>query len=139
MNFKMIYCARKGIITFDIVAVERSIYNFYNRTWSRFLNVLYATVVFFGIVDFNIAKVLSVIVLMQRFLFIHVHPPTTSFVCIRCLLRFLWIYFDTERYRFFTQVFLACNSKLRYNDVTEGSCQSESEAKICIETLTGTQ
>ena len=40
---------------------------------------------------------------------------------------------------FFTQVFLAHDSKLRYNEVTEGLCQSESEAKICTETLTGTR
>ena len=41
--------------------------------------------------------------------------------------------------RFFTQVFLARDFKLSYNESTERSCQSESEARICIETLTGTQ
>ena len=46
---------------------KRSIYNFYNRARSRFFNVLFAAVVFFGIVDFNKAKVLPVIVPMRRF------------------------------------------------------------------------
>ena len=42
-------------------------------------------------------------------------------------------------FHFFTQVFLARNFKLRYNEDAEGSCQSESEAKICTEILTGTR
>ena len=46
---------------------------------------------------------------------------------------------NRKRCRFFTQVFLAHNSKLRYNEDAEGSCQSESEAKICTVTLTGTR
>ena len=41
--------------------------------------------------------------------------------------------------RFFTHVFLARNFKLSYNESTERSCQSESEARICTEILTGTQ
>ena len=47
--------------------------------------------------------------------------------------------FARRRRLIFTLVFLARNSKLRYNKVAEGSCQSESEAKFCIEQLTGTR
>jgi hypothetical protein len=45
----------------------------------------------------------------------------------------------TRAFPFFTEFFLARESKLRYNEIAEESCQSESEAKICTEKLTGTR
>jgi hypothetical protein len=50
----------------------------------------------------------------------------------------LWIH-GFSKSPVFTQVFLARNFKLRYNEGAEGSCQSESEVRICTETLTGTR